>query len=73
MDTNKYRELMISILKIKLISYNQSNDRDLEGYDCDEKDEYYDEGYIAGLREAISTLEKSAFLTKEDYNAEVHK
>lgn len=58
MSAKDYKDLMISVLNLKLAEEEdlQSN----EDYDND-----FERGYIAGLHEAIRTLRASRFLVEE--------
>lgn len=58
MSTKDYKNLMISVLKLKL-----AEEEELQ---CNEDyDDEFERGYIAGLHEVIRTLKASSFLLGE--------
>ena len=61
----EYRKLMISVMKMAIHEAEQDAER--ERHWGDDLNNYYNNGYIAGLNEAKSKLEKSEFLSNPEF------
>ena len=61
----EYRNLMISVITMAIREAEQDAER--ERHWGDDLNNYYNNGYIAGLNEAKHQLEASEFLSNPDY------